>query len=503
MQINVLDYLERASKNFPDRIAYQDELEEVTFSQVAEEAKRIGSLLCRLVDKGQPIIVLVGKHVHVPSLYMGVVYAGCFYIPLSTDLPGLRLKMIINTVMADIILTDGQSDDLIESLGFKGTVVSFPEAKKHVIDEEVLSDRIRRTLDTDPLYVLFTSGSSGKPKGVITPHRAVIDYIDVFAHTFGITEKDVLGNQAPLDYVAAIRDIFLPLYTGAKTVLIPKALFSMPQKLFVYINEKQITTLCWVASALSICSELNVFDELRLDTVEKVIFTGSVLPGKHLRVWQDNLSDALYVNHYGPTEITASCTYYIVDRKFTESEAIPIGIPFKNTEVFLLDEFGEAVEAGEKGEICIRGSSLALGYYRDPDRTKEVFVQNPLNDDYYETIYKTGDLGSWDPDGNLIFHGRKDFQIKHMGHRIEPGEIEAAADSMEQIQGSCCLYHQEKNQIWLFYSGRANNKELAVYLRERLPSFMVPRKFVKLDAMPKSFNGKVDMDALREMMGIN
>ncbi|MCL2110672.1 MAG: amino acid adenylation domain-containing protein [Clostridiales bacterium] len=492
--------MEKAEGDFPGRVAYQDGNGGVTFSQVADEARRIGSLLCRYAQRGQPVIVIAHKHIFVPSLYMGVAYAGCFYIPLAADLPSHRLKTIMSIVNAGVILTDGQCDELIASLEFEGQVVSSADAKAYPIDKDELGLRANQRLDTDPLYVLFTSGSSGLPKGVITPHRAVIDYINVFAQTFGITEKDVLGNQAPLDYVAAIRDIFLPMNTGAKTVLIPKTLFSMPHKLFEYVNENKITTLCWVASALALCSELNVFDETRLDTVRKVIFTGSVLPNKHLRVWQKNMPGVMFANHYGPTEITASCTYYIVDREFSDSEAIPIGVPFKNTDVLLLDEDGVQVGAGGRGEICVRGSSLALGYYRNPEKTKEAFVKNPSQKNYDEVIYKTGDIGSWSDDGNLMFHGRMDFQIKHMGHRVELGEIEAAADSMEQITSSCCLYHQEKEQIWLFYAGETGDRELAIYLRERLPSYMVPRKFAKLDAMPKSFNGKIDMAALREMM---
>jgi len=501
MQNNVLQYLEDAKIKFPNNIAYQSESETITFSQVYDEARQIGSLLCKYTERGRPVIVLSDKTVHVPSIYMGVVYAGCFYIPLSTELPSFRIRIIMDIVKADIVLTAMQDNAIIDSLGFDGRIVSVDEAKEHEIDEYELAQRVSKTLDVDPLYVLFTSGSSGRPKGVITPHKAVIDYIDIFAKTFNIRGDDIFGNQAPLDYVAAIRDIFLPMYSGAKTVLIPKSLFSMPQKLFDYVNEYKITTLCWVASALALCSELQVFKVAQLETVNKVIFTGSVLAVKHLKVWMNNLPHAMFVNHYGPTEITASCTYYLVDKQCLDSEAIPIGIPFGNTDILLLDENGRRIEAGAMGEICVRGTCVALGYYHDLEKTKEVFIQNPLQTDYPEIIYKTGDLGVFEADGNLSFHGRKDFQIKHMGHRIELGEVEATASSMETIQNACCLYSQEQEQLWLFYSGQSDNKELAKYLRTRIPSYMVPRKLVKLDTMPKSFNGKIDMEALRKIMG--
>jgi acyl-coenzyme A synthetase/AMP-(fatty) acid ligase len=224
------------------------------------------------------------------------------------------------------------------------------------------------------------------------------------------------------------------------------------------------------------------------------------MPCKHLRVWQENLPNALFVNHYGPTEITASCTYYIVRDKVSAEDVLPIGVPFANTDILLLDESGAAVPDGETGEICVRGAGLALGYYKDPERTAGSFVPNPLQELYEERIYKTGDMGSRMPDGNLAFHGRKDFQIKHMGHRIELSEIEGVATAMESVQSCCCLYHPEKETIWLFYTGKADNRGLSLFLRERLPSYMIPRKFVKLGEMPKTFIGKIDMEKLRAAM---
>lgn len=500
MQKSVLEYLEKAAAHYPERIAYQDNTEAVSFNQVFNQAKKIGSLLSGHTCGKKPIIVLASKNVHVPSMYMGIVCAGCYYIPLSADLPKPRLKTILEIAKADIILTDGNNDELLASLDFQGKVIALPDALDAAIDEKELADRRRATLDTDPLYIIFTSGSSGKPKGVITSHRSVIDYIDVFAETFDISAEDIFGNQAPLDYIAAIRDIYLPMHTGAKTVLIPKTLFSTPKLLFEYVNENKITTLCWVSAALALCAELGTFDSVSLPNVTKVFFTGSVLPSKHLRTWQLNLPGAEFVNHYGPTEITASCTYYKVPAAVNDTDVIPIGIPFENTDVFLLSEDSSAVPDGEMGELCVRGSSLALGYYEDFERTREVFIANPLQSAYEEIIYKTGDLGIKQPDGNFTFHGRRDFQIKHMGHRVELGEIEALALSIEQVRSCCCLYKHSKEQIRLFYCGEIEVRELSIYLREHLPAYMIPRKFIKLDEMPKTFNGKIDMEALKKVM---
>lgn len=275
----------------------------------------------------------------------------------------------------------------------------------------------------------------------------------------------------------------------------------MPVRLFQYLNENKVTTICWVTGALTLCSELGTFEEIRPEFVRKVFFTGSVMSCKHLRIWQENLPEAVFVNHYGPTEITASCTWYKVDHLVTEEENLPIGQPFRNTNILLITEDGKEAASGEVGEIYVQGTSLALGYYRNPEKTREVFVKNPLNPIYDEIVYKTGDLGRINKQGQLIFCGRKDDQIKHMGHRVELGEIQAAAALMPEIRQAVCLYKKEKQQIWLFYTGEeVSSREIARHLKERLPNFMIPRKFCYLENMPLNFNGKINMNELREKM---
>ena len=475
MQRNILEYLETANEEFPDRTVYQDQADYLIVSEVISIAMRIGSSITRKVPERKPIVVIAGKNLETPVIYLGVVYAGCYYVPVSPELPDLRIKMMLDFIQPALIVTDDDNYQNIVEKGYPYSVVSYQEAKSTGIDEVELSARRQNQLDTDPLYVIFTSGSSGVPKGVVTAHRSVIDYIDTFADTFGISSDDILGNQAPLDYIAAIRDIYLPLRTGAKTVLIPKTLFSTPKALFAYVNEHKVTVICWVASVLSLCNELGVFQEITLETVKKVFFTGSVLACKHLRAWQENLPGAMFVNHYGPTEITASCSYYIVDHIVADDEVLPIGLAFENSDVFLLNEQSAEPTLGEIGEICVRGTGLALGYLKNQIKTEEAFILNPLNTDYPERIYKTGDLGSIGSDGMMRFHGRRDYQIKHMGHRIELGEIENAAIALKKVQRCCCLYHQDKEMIWLFFTGQTNSKEIAVHLRQLLPGYMVPR----------------------------
>lgn len=503
MQKNVLEYLENTAMLFPDRIAYQTQTESLTFKDVLIQSKKIGTFIAQKVCYGKPIIVIGDKNLQTIVTFISVIYAGCYYVPLDTDLPDARLKIILDLVEPALIITNNENYEVIKEKYIKNSVICFYEVQRTEINEDELLLRRDKQLDLDPIYIIFTSGSTGTPKGVVISHRATIYCIDVFAKMFNVSADDVFGNQAPLNYISAVRDIYLPLKCGAKTVLIPKTLFSTPVKLFEYINENKITTICWVASVLSLCAELNVFNEIISYTVKKVFFSGSVLPCKHLRIWQKVFINAMFINHYGPTETTSSCNYYNVDHLVNEDEILPIGKVFENAEVFLLNENNYEVPKGEIGEICVRSPGLALGYLKDKEKTDSSFIINPLNTLYPELIYKTGDLGSIGSDGLMYFHGRCDSQIKHMGYRIELGEIEYTAASMKEVNRCCCFYQENKEMIWLFFTGNTESKELSLYLRTLLSGYMIPRKFVKLDDMPVLSNGKIDMGVLKKMMEEN
>jgi len=501
MQINVLEYLENTVSSMSEKVVFfggQNNLS-ITFSDVYKFARTGGSLLCGRVKMCEPVVVIASKSVYTPVLYLSVLYAGAYYVPVGSELPAPYIKSVMNITNAKVILTDGSCPEMIASLDFNGIVITLSDILSHdKIDDAELAVRKRKHCDTNPMYVIFTSGSTGTPKGVVTPHRAVIDYIDVFIKTFGFDSSDILGNQAPLDYVAGIRDIYIPLATGASSLLITKQLFSTPKLLFDFLNQNRVTTLCWVAPALSILAEMGALSENILPSVKKVFFTGSVMQAKFLRMWQEALSSAVFVNHYGPTEITASCTYFTCGKIESDNYMIPIGIPFDNTEILLLDDIGKPVNDGELGEIYVRGTCLASGYLRNPEKTKEAFIQNPLHSDYTDIVYKTGDLALYLPDGNLEFHGRRDYQIKHMGHRIELSQIEIYAALFPGVSECCCLYDEEKQMIWMFYTGGVSSRDLLIYLRESLPSYMAPRKFVQLDDFPRTVSGKIDIKKLKE-----
>lgn len=497
MELSVLAYLENAVIQYRDRIAFRDKESQLTFLEFDRYTKSIGTFIASRTQSHSPVVVMTGRHIYTPACYLGIVQAGCFYAPMDAEMPVHRLNQILGVIQAGCMIVDREHLEKARSLEFKGDIFILEDILQTPVDEVLLDKAHAETNDTTPLYVIFTSGSTGVPKGVITSHHSLMCYIDAVNTVLDLNEDDVLGNQSPLDYIAAIRDIYLPLKTGASTLIIPKNEFAMPEQLFETLNTYRVTTLCWSAAGVELPAKLGAFDCGKPEYLRKVIFSGSVISGKYLKIWQQHLPEVQFINQYGPTEATASCTYYVVKEKVEDDTVLPIGVPYKHYRILLLNEDNTATPQGETGEICVLGPCLALGYYGDVKRTAESFIQNPLNPNYREYLYKTGDLGRIREDGQLEFGGRKDRQVKHMGHRIELGEIEVTAKQLENIDDCCAIYDKEKELLYLFYTGEAKPKEIVLHFRKLLPAFMVPRKLVRLEQIPVLPNGKTDMQTLK------
>ena len=493
MQItNILEYLEETVNRCPEKTAFADEDSSLTFRQLYEQCRSIGTVLAGQKRKGQPVVVFMRKTPAAIAAFLGVIYAGCFYVALDEEMPRHRIELILQTVHADVVVCDDTTQPLVREYGFEGQVFLYGDLASAGEDPAVLRQIREQQTDVDPIYAVFTSGSTGVPKGVLACHRSVIDYIENLSSVLEFDSETVYGNQAPFYFDAALKEIIPTMKFGASTFIIPKSLFMFPVKLVEFLNEHRINTLCWAASALTLVSSFKTFDKIRPEYVKRVVFVGEVFPIKQLNLWKQALPDALYVNLYGPTETTGVCCYFRVDREFALEETLPVGRPFHNTTVFLLSEEGTLTPPGEVGEICVKGTCLTLGYYNNPEKTRESFVQNPLNSSYPEIIYKTGDLGRYNERGELCYVSRKDYQIKHMGHRIELGEIEVVVNMHKGIRTNCCIFDDIKKKIVLYYVGDATRAEVAAFTKEKLPRYMFPNVITQLPAMPYTPNGKID-----------
>jgi amino acid adenylation domain-containing protein len=494
---NVLEYLEKSTVLYGDKVAFADEESFFTYAQLMEKAQRIGSALHEACDQKQPIPVYMKKSAKEIVSFMGVVYSGNAYVPIDPQMPEKRVEKILSTIEAKIVIADAECKNNLDNLGYSGRVYLMDELEQHEIDQAALKKIRRYAIDFDLLYIIFTSGSTGNPKGVAVSHRAVIDFAEWFSATAHFDSTCIFGNQAPFYFDMSVKDIYSTLKNGATTYIIPKRLFNFPVELFKYIIEHRINTLAWATSAVCLAAKEDAFNIITPYTVRAICFGGEAMPMKLLNVWRKHLPDALYMNMYGPTETAVDCTYYILEKNSVcDSAYLPAGYPCENTGVLILDG-NRPVKEGEIGEICVRGTALAFGYYNDHEKTSAAFVQNPLQQAYPELIYRTGDMGFLNSNGEIVFASRKDDQIKHMGYRIELGEIEAALSNVSGIERCCVLFDKLKDKIVCIYSGTASKEEIILEVGKSIPKYMWPNVFIQLEAMPLNLNGKIDRARLK------
>ncbi len=506
MQTNILEYLEASASKFPQKTAYASPEKEMSWTEMEETARKIGSGILKLIDNNGsslPVMIFMEKCPECIAAFFGVLESGNFYVPIDTEMPLQRVEKIIDNLKPGLIICSrDKHDDVKGAADNKCRIICYDELKDSTVDDEGLQIIRQRHIDTDPAYAIYTSGSTGVPKGVIVSHRSLIDYVEHFCLASGFNTEDIAGNQVPFHFDASLIDIYCTLKTGATMVMIPIQFFSMPVKLLEFMDEKNITIIRWVPSALNMVSAFKALKIKKPSALREIIFGAEAMPTKCFNYWKSFYPDAVFIQIYGPTEITGVCTTYVVDRDFSDEEIIPIGRHLKNSGVFLLDENDGLIDTDRPfviGEICVRGSGLANGYINAPELTEKAFTQNPLNTRFPERIYRTGDLASYNERGELVFASRKDFQIKHMGHRIELGEIESAVCSMSEIKNVICLFDNKKNKIILVYvSDTLDDIAIIEYLKERLPRYMIPNVMKKIDEMPLTSGGKTDRVKLKE-----
>ena len=499
MQTNILEYLEATVAKKPEKVAFSDADTSLTFGQVYDQARSVATALRRAGYYKKPVVVFMRKQPATLAAFFGAIYAGCYYVPLDDEMPRHRIELIFKTLEPGALICDETTEAIAAELNYQGQVYTYESLAHGQIDEAALDQIRAQQLDIDPIYIVFTSGSTGVPKGVMACHRSVIDYIEHLCDVLKFDGDTVFGNQTPLYFDAYLKEVIPTLKYGATTVLIPKQLFMFPIKLVEFLNEKGINTLCWVVSALTMISSFRTFDTVKPEHLRTIAFASEVFPMKQFKRWKEALPNCRFINLYGPTETTGICCYYEVDREFEDHETLPIGGPFPNTQILLLDENDKVPEVGQQGEICVRGTRLTLGYYCNPEKTAEAFVQNPLNKLYPELIYRTGDLGKLNERGELEFAGRKDYQIKHMGHRIELGEIEVIVNMHPQVRSACCIFDDVKKKIVLYYTGELELAELTEYVKSKLPRYMIPNVTRQLENLPLTPNGKIDRNLLKRM----
>ena len=499
--ITVLDYFEETTNEHFNKTAIKTPDDRMTYGKLQETARRLGYALNRTMAGAvnSPVIVFMDKGCDCLAAMLGVLYSGNCYVPMDVKTPGDRLKAIVETLNTDKILVSERDREKLERTGCSCDILIYEQLLESVVmdseAEKILSDIRGGVIDTDLMYILFTSGSTGIPKGVAIRHRSVIDYVRAFLQEVPISAEDVVGNQVPFYVDMSLKDIYMSLAVGATICVIPQKYFMMPKKVLEYLDENNVTMLMWVPTAYGIVAQFKALDKISPQSLKKFLFSGEAMPIPVYRYWRQMYPEAVWIQQYGPTEITGACTSFCVERVYEDTETIPIGKPFSNTGIILLNEKDEKIPGTEPdtvGEICVYGTCLAAGYYNNPEKTKTSFVQNPLVKEYPSLMYRTGDLAKYDEEGNLIFVSRKDYQIKHGGRRIELGEIETAFYSVPGVKNCCCVHDAGNDIIVLYYVGEIEEKELRNDVKDKLPPYMIPGRYIKKEELPKLANGKLD-----------
>ena len=450
-------------------------------------------------------MLFMEKGIECLTSMIGVLYSGNFYVPMDIKTPIGRLDSILTTLENALILTDLRDRETLRKIGYTGECLVYEELLEEYtgrVDLELLAEIRRGVLDTNLMYIIFTSGSTGVPKGVAIMHRSLMDYVDAFLREVKFQQDDIIGNQTPFYADMSLKDIYMTLVSGATICIIPQKYFMTPKKLLQYLDDNRVTTLMWVPTAYRIVSQFDGLSKVKPHALKMLIFSGEEMPMPVFRYWREHYPEACFVQLYGPSEITGACTYYFVTGDDGKgNEPIPIGRPFHNTGILLLTEEDQVVlpdTPDVPGEICVYGTCLAAGYYNSPDKTSEVFVQNPLGKTHASLMYKTGDLGRWNDRGELIFLSRMDYQVKHGGRRVELGEIEAAAVLVPGVRACCCVHNREEDKLVLYFIGEMDETELSLSLRDKLPKYMIPTGYHRLEELPTLSNGKLDRKRMTE-----
>ena len=501
VKANMLEYLEETAKRLPDKTAFYDDHEKMTFAALLETAQSIGSRLAETAAPRQSVALLLDPRSirNIPALF-GALYAGCAYATLDIAMPPERLRLLLDLLQPAAVLADEKGSKAYQGCGLTGVpLIAYDDAAACAVNEETLAAVRRQASAYDPLSILYTSGSTGIPKGSIQTHFSYIHWTEATIEMYGFTGDAVFGNQSPFFYANSILEIFPPVALGATVYLLPAGALTFPKKFISCLREQRVTCLCMTPSSFISVVNGGVLTAGCLPELKWGIMSGESMPWDPLKVWMDATPNADWWHFYGSTEMF-SVAVGKVDKNHQSGDRLPVGKPFSLAHILFLDENGDEAKPGTPGEMLLSSPWIAVGYHRDPERTAASWVVDPLNRGWQERFFRGGDMGYIREDGQLMVLGRKDAQIKHMGYRMEIGEVEAALQQISGWREGCVLFDRENDKLWCFYTGDLQEKEIKAALKERLARYMLPDQYVHLDEMPHTATMKLDRNRLKQMM---
>ncbi len=509
--------LSEAAASRPEHSAVEDARGASCYAELTDQVGRLAATLSQFVRPGDRVGVMMPKsNDAVLSLY-GIMWSGAAYVPLDVAAPTPRLTyMIHNCTMKALVTCTGQARRLIGQLGesdLQGMVLldaeivpddlasafSFPVLARPEVASQAPSRQPIQVAGDDLAYILYTSGSTGEPKGVMISHRNALAFIEWSRRVVDVRPDDRISSHAPFHFDLSILDLYVASLSRATLVLVPEQVSVFPATLAEWIEKERISVWYSVPSILVLLMDRGRIDRFTYPRLRKMIFAGEVFATKYLQAWMRKLRAADWFNLYGPTE-TNVCTYYRVSAPPVGDAPVSIGRAASGDTIYLRTEDGMVIDKpGVEGEIWVDGPTVALGYWGDAAKTAERFVVDPDLGTGDRRLYRTGDLACWDENGNLTFRGRRDHMIKSRGYRIELGEIESAAYTHPEIREACVVAvpdQQIGNRIRACLvrqpGAELDREAFELYLSRRLPRYMLPQDVFFLDALPKTSTGKID-----------
>lgn len=504
MNTHLLDFFESIHKAKMNDVAVVHNKESITFSALKNKAQKLAAVMEKNMGGciNSPVAVFLPKEIDTVITDLGIMYSCNPFMNLDVKTPRERIMNIFMLVKPAAVITKKIYKNILEDLEIPVVFIDEIDWDSVEISEEHLTEKRKQLIDTDPFCLINTSGSTGTPKGVVLNHRSFFDFMEVSNEIFGFNGSEILGSLSPVVFDIFDFELCMMMVNGSQIVLLDAFLASFPVRLLERLAENHVSFIFWVPSVMVNIANLKLLERVALPDLKLVWFAGEVFPTKQFLVWYDNLPNTKFANLYGPIEITLDCTFYVVDKRPVENEPLPIGVPYRNTDILILNDKDLVCGIDEEGELCVRGTSLAMGYYNNPEKTSAVFTQNPLNSAYPETIYRTGDIVYRRKDGNIMFKGRKDSLIKHMGYRIELSEIEHVTENdLKLVRYCCAVYQYEKKEIVLYYENDTgiSDKDFRSAFGKVFPAYMIPGVFVKMDELPRNTNGKIDRLLLKNL----
>jgi amino acid adenylation domain-containing protein len=492
--ISAGEILLNAVEKKENEIAVRDSERSLSYKELLDRAFALSQKINRILGgKNNRVLIISKKSIDSVLAIWGVVCSGNCYVAVDCKTPETRLHKIVDTIEPKLILYTDQDQTKLESTGIPYIVLE-DETVRHVDSQFVRKTlKEKHIIDADPLYMVFTSGSTGEPKAIVKSHRSVLTFAQAFVMTFDLDETghEIFGNQASFDFDVSAKDIYISAFIGATLCIIPGNCFLVPGRLADFLRKNEVTILIWAASAVKYVRRFDCFKRVKPESIRKVFFSGESMPGECISYWKKSLPKAVFVNLYAPSEVTGNCLYHIADEEAVEG-ILPLDSKFPNIDVMVIKDNGELANDGEKGQIYVRGSFVAQGYLGDQKKTKTCFIQNPLNNDFTDPVYKTGDY-VLKKGKELYFIGRIDNQIKHMGHRIELEEIESYCYAATNCSSFCAIYDFDREKIIIMTDEKnITYKELVSKLKLVVPKYMIPHELLVVDELPHNDRGKID-----------